>query len=68
MVFYEMVQIISVQEHIFSLFEVAEQSFEGNGILLDSLFSFKCMLFNEQFLFDLASKCIFRFLKIKIIF
>lgn len=29
-VFSEVVQVISVQEHIFLLFEVAEQSFEGN--------------------------------------
>lgn len=63
MVSYELILIISVQEHIFLLLEVAEESFEGDGLLLDSLFFLKCILFHKQFLFDLASECTFRFLK-----
>lgn len=64
MVSYELVLITSIQGHIFSLFEVSEQSFEGDGNTFGSSFSFKCMLFHEQFLFDLACECSFRFLKI----
>lgn len=63
MVSYELI-LITLQEHVFSLFEVGEQSFENDGLLLDPLFFFKCMLFCKQFLFYLASECSFRFLKI----
>lgn len=56
MVSYELVQVISVQEHIFSLFEVAEQSFEGNGTLLDSLFSLSACCFMNSFFLILLPK------------
>lgn len=46
----ELVLITSVQEHIFSLFEVPEQSFEGEGILLDPCFpSSACYSINSFF-------------------
>ena len=38
MVSYELILIISIQEHIFLLLEVAEESFEGDGLFLDCLF------------------------------
>lgn len=41
LVSHQLVLITSIQEHIFSLFEVAEQSFESDGLLLYPLFFFK---------------------------
>lgn len=48
LVSHELVLITSIQEHIFSLFEVAEQSFESDGLLLYPLFFFKL---HKQFFF-----------------
>lgn len=56
MVSYELVLITSIQEHIFSLFEVSEQSFEGDSILLDPRFPLSaCYSMNSFFLILLVN-------------